>query len=359
MSDFSLLDEDFDRYVIGFTENHFIPSDTNSPTPSDHTPGHNSFALDFAERSNRGELKIFLDHSFHLDKKKRQSVSKIHNNILDLMFELSERRKIVTPLLSKSAMELHRSDSRFSDISNASIKTVSSLPLIEVQQLPPIIQPNRSMPSFSDDLFGLPVVEGVPGDKRKQKKKAKKERNKDKLRKGNAESQSQDPPVLKHENLQQTLKKTSEERARPKENPDENNNLNETETKDYDLKNVRFTIGDARIKTEDDTKSCSHKDATKSEDKWKVIDEKIKEADEIVKKKGDSFNEYKGRYFSFENESAVRKMSFCQSSYKERTERERMNNIRRRHSSQTNVGPLDFNKLRRQLTSGRSRTMLC
>lgn len=358
MSDFSLLDEEFDRYVIGFTENHFIPSDTNSPTPSDHTPGHNSFALDFAKRSNRGELKIFLDHSFHLDKKKRQSVSKIHHSILDLMFELSERRKIATPLLSKSAMELHRSDSRFSDVSNASMKTVSSLPLIEVQQLPPIIQPNRSMPSFSDDFFGLPVAEGLSGDKRKQEK-AKKERNKDKLRKGNVKNQRQDSYVLKRENSQLTLKKTNEENARSKENPDENNNLDETETKDNDSKNVRFTIGGAGIKTEDDRKSCSHKDTIECEDKWKAIDEKIKEVDEIVKKKGDSFNEYKGRYFSFENESAVRKMSFCQSSYKERAERERMNNIRRRHSSQTNVGPLDFNKLRRQLTSGRSRTMLC
>lgn len=352
------LDEEFERYVIGFTENHFIPSDVFSPTPSDHAIGFNTFALDFAEKSNRGELKIFQDHSVHLDKQKRHSVSKIHTNILDLMSELSERRKVGTPLLSKSAMELYRPDSRSSNVSDVSWKSSSSLPMIEVQQLPPLMRSNRSLPAIRYDENGLPDIV-LPKDnfsvkkKRFREKHIVKRRNKDK----SIAKQQEPEGVTKFETVVREVMKRNEGKKnnKEKENPDENKTNNKNETNEHDSRNVRFEIGTNTLNervmtTENETEMSSEKS-----NKWKTMYEKLRNAMNVAKDKGYSFNAYKGRYYS--SDGKARKMSYCQSSYQERAERERMQNIRRRHSSQTNVGPIDFNKLRRQLTYGKSKTM--
>jgi hypothetical protein len=359
MSDIK-LDEEFERYVIGFTENHFIPSGAFSPTPSDHAIGYNTFALGFAEKSNRGESKIFQDHSVHLDRQKRHSVSKIHTSILDLMSELSERRKVATPLLSKSAMELYRPDSTTSNLSDSSFKSSSSLPMIEVQQLPPLMRSASSFPALASGDYGLPDIDGHQNDsinakkKKNHKNKSKNQRNR--YTSSATKQQNSQGPTKLETVVTELIKKNKEKTvSKDKDNADEKKANGKTETNENDSRNVRFKIGDDNLEQGASSQETEHAEKSEQPNKWKIIYEKLRDAMIQVKERGDSFNAYRGRYFS--SDSKARKMSFCQSSYKERAERERMQNIRRRHSSQTNVGPIDFNKLRRQLTIGKSKTM--
>lgn len=359
---FNLFDEDFDRYVIGFTENHFIPADTNSPTPSDHTVGYNTVALDYAERSNRCERRNLLDHSCNLDKQRKLSVNKIHTDILHLVFELSERRKVATPFLSKSAMEVRRLDSRLSDVSDTSIKTASSLPLIEVQHLPPMIQTAHSHTSINNDYFGLPDVVGILKESGRHSKTSKKDKKSGRRKKDKsaANRQNEDEPKTLENAEMQTSKQINDEKSPLEENINDKNKDKENENKNIDSRNVTFTTESTKKgDIVDINEGGEQPEVLEVINVWSAMNSKIKEAEAIARMKGDSFHAYKGRYYNDVNRVNVRKMSFCQSSYQERADRERMNNIRRRHSSQAKIGPLDFNKLRRQITMGRSTTLYC
>ncbi|KAL4233362.1 hypothetical protein ACF0H5_008044 [Mactra antiquata] len=322
------------KYVIGFTENQYSQNDEHlSPTPSDHHIGYTSLALDYAERSNRGEHRNFMDHSFHLDKKKRYSVGKIHNSILDLMFEQTERIKSVTPCLSKSAMELYRSDSVLSHTSDVSGKTSSSLPLIEVQQLPPMASQDHLKDSFhSHDLFF-----GLPGLKDFENK------NKKTMKSGNAGS-NQKRVQEEHkfernwtsDQTHKTIKESSNVTASTKGNTGVRTKLYmECTGKENKHKKVNFS------------RENTHIDIGRT---FANVNSKTKNISNVVVMNTDARRKNKC--------NLQRKLSFCQSSYHERAERERMNNVRRRHASQTKLGPLDFNKLKRQLSIG-ARSYTC
>lgn len=353
--DYKLFDVAFDRYVIGFTENHFIPVDTNSPTPSDHTVGYNTVALDYAERSNRCERRNFLDHSCSLDKQRKLSVNKIHTDILHLAFELSERRKVTTPCLSKSVMEVRRLDSRLSDVSDISIKTASSLPLIEVQHLPPLIQTAHSHPSINNDFFRLPDVVGIlkesgrDTETSKQGKKSGRRRNNKRTTTG----QDTNEPHMRVDVTIQTFKHIKEQKSRLERTINDIDKEKDGARKEHDSRNVTFTTEpNEKGDIIDINDGCEQPEVLGDIDICSAMDDKLKDAEAIARKEGDSLYAYKGRYHH--DDVNLRKMSFCQSSYQERADRERMNNIRRRHSSDAKLGPLDFNRLRRQLTNGRS-----
>lgn len=351
--------ENYDRYTIGFTEIQFIPSDTCSPTPSDHAIGYNSQALGHAERFNKGAENMFLDQSINLDKQRSKSVSKIHNNILDLVFELTERRKSTTPLLNKSLTgELPRVESRLSAVSSDSSTASSCMSLIEVQQLPHLQQSRYSFPDIDHESIGLPDINAHQAKKSKQNK----------IRKNSIINENLNNSAISRERRllqtsvdawKKTVKaKTKGNKALQSEKQSHNNTTihrNDTDTKfSQHFKDVDFSTSKNSNREDIGSKRNAPSDYLSQ---WHSITTRLIEAQKLARENRHAFNEYRGRYLTPSSKNTL-KMSFCQSSYNERAERERVKNISRRHASQVKVGPLDFNKLKRQITLERSKTTL-
>ena len=318
-----LLAEDDDvslmeyMYVIGFTENQYYPTTHGSPTPGE--PRHSTLARGYAERCNKGAEKILSGASEVLERRRRKSVTKIHTDMLDLVYELSERRKATSPA-PKFRRDLQMIESRLSMYSpplscSSRSSSSNSLPIIEVQQLPPLFQANISLPAINPEVNKYQFRSTLRKDKSKSTfptfSKVSKTINKPKN-------------LTAADRAQREMIKTKQ-----KENPD--NAFIETEKTDF------FKSNEIRPKP-----------ILKRRNAGLTFLENLNSNRFVGKYARTNYNMPKGKH--------LRDMSYCQSSYKERAERDRIDNVMRRYSSKTNAGPLDFTKLQRQIE--RSKTMI-
>lgn len=338
-------------YTIGFTENHFQVTDSPAVKQTDQNRVYSSPALDYAERYNRGKAKHFHDHTCHLDKQRTRCVSKIHHDILNLMFELSERRKSAVPFnRSTTALtiaDLRRAASRASTTSSESDVTSSSAPVIHVQQLPPLGRPGRISPSYAGRVRGGGPEIISPCDKGEPTYAASSFRKTCHTgkRKGvfNKKSNSDDAKVKgSASKTTQVAKVQISDRHSACCVHEDKSNLTKQWNKTHKTKEMNSGAHNSQQ---------THTNLLK--EKTVVTKPRFREQN----KSGMVQNNKPKYFYGFRNTcTSVVKRKFCASPYQERAERERIYNIRRWHVSQTNTGPLDFNKLRRQLVARRSKS---
>lgn len=334
-------------YTIGFTENHFHVTDSPAVTQNDQNRVYSSSAIDYAERYNRGKAKHFHDHTCHLDKQRTRCVSKIHHDILNLMFELSERRKSAVPFnRSTTALtiaDLRRASSRASSTSSDSDVTSSSAPVIHVQQLPPLGRPGRLSPSYTGRVIGgLPEIVS-PCEKGEPAYAASSVRE----------------TCYTGKRIGVSSKKSSSEEAKIKGSYSKTNRVTKVQLTDRHSACCAHEV-DKSILTKQWNKKHKTKEMNSGAHNGQQTHTNLNEEKTVVTKsrfrehnKSNIVQNNKPKYFyGFRNKSTpVAKKRFCVSPHQERAERERIYNIRRWHVSQTNTGPLDFNKLRRQLVA--------
>ena len=348
MEDVDFFSEDFiefEKYIIGFTENQYSKPKEQSTSPVDQPSRHPSLSRNYAERSNKAAENMFQDLSNILDRQKTKYVSKINVNRLDLVFELTERRKNSNQSQrTMNSDSFSRNDSRMSACSvecdTMAPVLPSTFPAILVQQLPPLSQPTNT-------LLCLPDIHIKPASvvkKPKKKKETIKGNNLDR----NPESFISKIPKLVHisndgrRKLSQKNREINDDRVKP-------DNVKKTER-----------VPDSEH-CEDPSQDQIQKNNNKGAKfvKWQNLTDKI--IDSIKDTKDpllDKLVYRRQRSMSKSLEGHLLRSSFCQSSYQERADKQRAFNIRKRHSLQTKTGPLDFNKLRRQIEFSRSRTML-
>ena len=365
----SLVEEDLDRYTIGFTENTYqagLEPEICSPTPHDPSRGFTSPSMNHAGRHNRGAERHFLDRSTLIERKRSQSVTKINSSMLDLVFELTERRKSCTPqqsprnINSSSQPTSPRTYNTPSPTSLASPlgKTLTHAPTNGVNQC--LNRINSQIRSF-DNSFSI-------------------------------RHPTQLSPLLQNMNLEkETGKKLSSTWSGSQFAPSKSVPPN-TQTRFKDANRSKGVQG-TRLSSDDDSKGLSstwsgghfvdHKRQNVSNDSSSSERLKFSDVVDLItdrkRSKGfdsdDDWDENKvsfksvvnrlisqGRRKSMPEQKLLNrpkmKLFYCQCSYKERSEKGRMDNIRRRHASQANTGPLDFNKLRRQVTGSRCNTVV-
>ena len=296
-------------YVIGFTENKYYPAKHGSPTPGESR--HSSLARGRAERCNKGAEKILSGASQDLERQRRKSVTKIHTDILDLMYELSERRKASSPV-PRFRSEFQSIESRLSMLSpplshSSRSSSSNSLPIIEVQQLPPLSHPTFTLPSIN--------------------------------------------PEAHNNQFRSTLKRNKCTKL-PRVNKDEQRKFS----------NPISAVSNSNTVSRETIKVTDHIDkGTASNEKR---DKQIQKPKPILKRRNaglqllEKVNSYVGRYSRKVPSKEKNKinLSYCQCSYGERREKGRIDNVMRRYSSKTKAGPLDFTKLQRQIE--RSKTMV-
>ena len=309
-NDVSLLEY---MYVIGFTENQYYPSTHGSPTPGE--PRHPSVSRGYAERCNKGAENMLSGASEVLERRRRKSVTKIHTDILDLMYELSERRKVNSPT-PRYRPDLHAIESRISMYSpplscSSRSSSSQSLPIIEVQQLPPLSQASVSLPAIN-------------------------------------------PEATKHQ-YRSTLRKDKSKLAFPTVSKQVSVTIKKPKTSVIkDIRSCRETIKANKYPNYDNNFTVNEK-----------ID-KITKTKPILRRRNAGLtilqninpHRFVGKYArtSASKNKNIANMSYCQCSYSERAEKDRIENVMRRYSSKTNAGPLDFTKLQRQIE--RSKTMV-
>lgn len=334
MAENEVFVSDVDRFTIGFTEIQFQASDEIclNHRNSEQKRVYSSSALHYAERSNRGKTKNLLDTSCHLDQESRRSVSKIRKNILGLVFELTDRRKSLTPLFR--VQTAREATPRSSVSSVESLGSSLSSTIITVQQLPPRDRPCRfdsvtpvQLLNADDRLNKLNntarVKIAVP-QKPKENAFGKHKENEKERDERNTE--------IKQYQKNRFLKSTDSKSSKRGHKQVYNNVLAPAKI-------------DLNAAAKHNVQEMKNKPVGNSEPG-------IHNSDRDVKETHHHFVRY-----CFKNRTVAprRRLLYCQSSYSERSENERMNNVRRWHLSQTNTGPLDFNKLKRQLTVGGSR----
>lgn len=314
MDDVSLLEY---MYVIGFTENQYFPSARGSPTPGDAR--YASQAKDYADRCNKGAEKILSGASEKLERRRRKSVTKINTDMLDLRYELTERRKTTSPG-PKLRPDFQQIDSRLSMFSpvyseESRSSSSNSLPIIEVQQLPPLSQARFNIPSLNPEAY------------REQYRSNLKRQKYPRLT---------FPNVPKENNK---YGKKSEKFSKPNKGD---------ELKRTTVGNIQF----GKIKSDVAKTDTYQKQDTKAKSKPAL---KRRHAGlKLVEHLDSVYGKYSRRIPL--REKTKLHLTYCQCSYDERAEKGRIDNVMRRYSSKTNSGPLDFTKLQRQID--RSKTMI-
>ena len=337
--DVSLLEY---MYVIGFTENQYFPSTRGSPIPGEPRYASQAKGYAYADRCNKGAEKILSGASEKLERSRRKSVTKIHTDMLDLRYELTERRKTTSPgpkfrsdfqqmdsrlsMFSPGARfrpEFLQMDSRLSMFSpvmseDSRSSSSNSLPIIEVQQLPPLSQARfNNIPSVNPEAF--------------------RDQYRSTLRRPKYPRLTF--PNVSKENAKHGKKSDKFSKAKKAGNTDLKHhfaNNNQTGKSKADV-----TKTDAN--TRQDVKAKS-KPALKRRNAGLRL---VEHLDTI-------YGKYARRLPL--REKTKLHLTYCQCSYDERAEKDRIDNVMRRYSSKTNSGPLDFTKLQRQID--RSKTMV-
>ena len=314
IDDVSLLEY---MYVIGFTENQYFPSARGSPTPGE--PRYASNAKGYADRCNKGAEKILSGASEKLEIRRRKSVTKIHTDMLDLRYELSERRKTTSPG-PKFRPDLQQIDSRLSMFSplfseDSRSSSSNSLPIIEVQQLPPLSQARFNIPSMNTEAY-----------------------------------REQYRSNLKRQKYPRfTFPNVPKENSKYGKKSDKLSKMNKVdELKRTTAGNILFGKNKSDVTKPDRNMQRDTKVKSKPALKRRNAGLKLVEHLDTV------YGKYSRRIPL--REKTKLHLTYCQCSYDERAEKGRIDNVMRRYSSKTNSGPLDFTKLQRQID--RRKTMI-
>ena len=314
--DVSLLEY---MYVIGFTENQYFPSARGSPTPGEAK--YASQARGYAERCNKGAEKILSGASEVLERRRRKSVTKIHTDMLDLMYELTERRKTTSPG-PKFRPDFQRIDSRLSVFSpvmseDSRSSSSSSLPIIEVQQLPPLSQAKFSFPAINPEAQRQPYRSTLKRNKYPR------------LTFPNVTKQNNKYGKKPEKFVRTDRGKTSELKLTP---------ASSFQAGKYNSEGTQTDLN----KQQDIT--------VKQNPVLKRRNAGLK----LVEHLDTIYGKY-SRKIPLREKTKLH-LTYCQCSYDERAEKGRIDNVMRRYSSKTKSGPLDFTKLQRQID--RSKTMI-
>ena len=342
MADDEVFYSDVDRFTIGFTEIQYQASrELVHHQNSEEKRVYSSPALHYAARSNCGESKTLQDQSGHIEKQRGRSVSKIQNDMLGLVFELSERKRASPTLPRPQTVPDFHADTARSSFSSVGSADSALSTIITVQQLPPKGRP-CSFPERTSSTVNVTSSKTKKFSLIKNKKESLHEH---------------DNCVLAH------LK------GKPKSSKVMNNDIT---GEDSDNSQVKVNITNKSEFENNDVNGCSMNSNTASILKSITLADNASppgKNTEIPRRSQVVFRDLPRRRsteeklsnldqnyirYRFQNRSSLpkRRVAFCHGTYIERSERERMDNIRRRHISQTNTGSLDFNKIKKQLIFG-------